>query len=102
MTIYEQIKRIRQEKNISQKELAEQLGYDSRSMISLIENGKVDLPVSKIHAFADALGVTPAQLMGLEDRQDAEAKLLEMFRQIPEDEKKLVLEMIRVATKNQQ
>ena len=66
-TIYENIKMLRESKGLSQDALAELTGYTSRSSIAKIEKGLVDLPQSKIIAFAKALGVTPIELMGLKE-----------------------------------
>lgn len=67
MELYERIKSRRKELNMSQDELAQKLGYKSRSTIAKIENGENDIPQSKIEAFANALQTTPAYLMGWED-----------------------------------
>ena len=58
---------MREQQNISQDELAKKTGYTSRSSIAKIESGLVDLPQSKIVAFANALNTTPAYLMGWND-----------------------------------
>lgn len=65
ITLYKNIKKLREEKNLSQDDLAKLTGYTSRSSIAKIEKGEVDLPQSKIIAFASALGTTPGKLMGL-------------------------------------
>ena len=64
-TIYERIRRLRQENNMSQDELAKKTGYTSRSTINKIEAGKIDISRAKIKVFADALGVTPGILNGM-------------------------------------
>ncbi len=64
MDLYNRIKLRREELNMSQDELAQKLGYKSRSSINKIELGKSDIPQSKIPAFADALNTTPAYLTG--------------------------------------
>lgn len=69
-TIYERIRRLRQENNMSQDELAKKTGYTSRSTINKIEAGKIDISRAKIKFFADALGVTPAYLMGWEEESE--------------------------------
>lgn len=69
-TIYERIRRLRQENNMSQDELAKKTGYTSRSTINKIEAGKIDISRAKIKVFADALEVTPAYLMGWEDEPE--------------------------------
>ncbi|MCL2248644.1 MAG: transcriptional repressor LexA [Oscillospiraceae bacterium] len=61
---FENIKNRRTELGLSQEELAEKMGYRDRSAIAKIEAGKVDIPQSKIEAFAKALNTTPAHLMG--------------------------------------
>lgn len=63
--LYENIRKLRIEKGISQDELAQLIGYKDRSSITKIESGKVDLAQSKILLFAKVLGTTPAELMGL-------------------------------------
>ncbi len=60
------IKHRRLELDMTQEELARQVGYTSRSSINKIELGLVDLPQSKISAIANALGVSPAYLLGWE------------------------------------
>ena len=58
------IKKKRTAIGMSQDKLAQKAGYTSRSSINKIEQGLVDIPQSKIAAIADALGTTPAYLMG--------------------------------------
>ena len=65
------IKTVRQSKGISQDELARLCGYNSRSSVNKIEAGLNDIPQSKIKAIADALHVSPAWLMGYDDRPAA-------------------------------
>ena len=67
METHENIKSLREKRGMSQETLAAKTGYKDRSSIAKVESGKVDLSQSKIAAFAAALGVTPAELMGIED-----------------------------------
>ena len=67
MNLYARIRARREELGITQDELAKRLGYKSRSTIAKIESGENDIPQSKIEAFADALSVTTAYLMGWDD-----------------------------------
>lgn len=46
--LYENIKKYRLQKGLNQTELAELMGYSEKSMISKIENGKVDMLLSRI------------------------------------------------------
>lgn len=45
------------------QELADKTGYTSRSTVSKLEKGKIDVPTSKVQIIADALGVTPLDIM---------------------------------------
>lgn len=67
LDLYKNIKKLREEQNLSQEELAKLTGYTSRSSIAKIEKGEVDLQQSKIIAFAKALHTTTSLLMGNED-----------------------------------
>lgn len=66
MELYKRIKKRREELGMSQDELAQKLGYKSRSTIAKIEKGENDITQSKIAAFAQALQTTPGNLMGLD------------------------------------
>lgn len=69
--LYENIRKRRIELGLSQQDLAEKLGYKSRSAINKIEMGINDLTQSKIIAFAKALNTTPGELMGLDDKSES-------------------------------
>ena len=69
LKLYENIKNRRLELGMTQSHLAEKLGYADKSMIAKIEKGGVDLPQSKIVAFAEALKTDPAELMGWDDHK---------------------------------
>ena len=68
MNSFEKIKLLRKKHNWTQTELAERTGYSDKTAIAKIEKGKVDLPQSKIKAFALAFGVAPSTL--LDDREE--------------------------------
>jgi len=68
--LYDNIKRRRIELGMSQDELAKLTGYTDRSSIAKIEAGKVDLTRSKIMLFAEALRISPADLMGWESDEE--------------------------------
>lgn len=70
MELYQRIRKRREELGLSQEELAQKMGYKSRSSINKIEMGENDIPQSKIVQFARALNTTPAYLMGWEDNPD--------------------------------
>lgn len=63
------IKELRIIRGMSQEELAKAVGYtslNSRSTINKVEAGKADIARSKVPLYAAALGVTVAELMGIE------------------------------------
>lgn len=74
MNIGYRIRKRREELGLSQEELANRLGYKSRSTINKIEAGVNDIVQSKIIAFAEALNTTPAYLMGWEENADVKSE----------------------------
>lgn len=72
MKFGERILKLRTEKGMTQDELAQKLGYKSRSSIAKIENGVRDVPRSQIVELAKALGTTPSVLMDWEDDKPAD------------------------------
>lgn len=106
MNIGEKIKLRRKELRWSQRDLAEKMGYN-HSTITRIETGKIDIPQSRILQFADVLRTDIAYLMDWEENEnekpitkdelsDVERLLIDLFRQIPDDQQKVFLEMGRV------
>ena len=59
------IKEMRKKHNLTQEELANKMGY-TKSSISKIEKGLVDLPQSKLEQFAEILDTTPVYLLGFD------------------------------------
>lgn len=109
-TVGDNISIIRKRLGWTQEELANKMGYKSKSTINKIELGINDIPQSKIVKFADVLGTTPATLMGWDEEErkespeepklsEGEKMLLDLFRQVPEDKQELVLQMISLALK---
>lgn len=64
LPLYENIRTRRTELELTQEQLAKATGYADKSMIAKIEKGIIDLPLSKIKIFAEALDMTPSELMG--------------------------------------
>lgn len=79
MTVGEKIREARLKKGYTQTELAELLGYKSRSSINKIEVEGRDIPRSSVIKFAKALDVTPAYLMGWEDEPKPKQSLYDRF-----------------------
>lgn len=78
MTIYERIKMLRMQRGLSQDDLAKLCGYSGRQMISRIESGIVDLPLSKVEIIAHALHVEPIYLAGYSKEQNDMDNKLEL------------------------
>ena len=74
MTIGERIKQKRQELGLSQEEVADKLGYKSRTSVFKVEQGITDLPLSKVKEFAEVLKTTPAHLTGWEEDEKEKLK----------------------------
>lgn len=82
LELYRNIKERRLALGLTQDELAKKTGYSGKSMIAKIEAGKVDIPQSKIIAFAKALSMDPGDLLG-------EAPAAELS--LTDEEKEIVL-----------
>ena len=83
MTLGERIKSLREKKCMTQLELAQRLGYKSKSSVTHIENGR-DIPRAMVVTLAEILDTTPAYLMGWEDDKPNAAPLAEnKIYQIP-------------------
>lgn len=64
MTLGERIKTLRQKAGLTQEELANEIGYATKTSISKIENDVLDINQSTIVALARALKTTPSVIMG--------------------------------------
>lgn len=62
----EKIKSLRTEKGISQKEIADKLGF-GQSNYNKIENGLTELNVSKLFEIAEILGVSVSTILGYDE-----------------------------------
>ena len=107
MTIQEgigkRIRSLREFNKLSQTELAIKVGYKDKTSIANIEAGKVDLPQSKIFAFAKNLGTTPSYILGdnefpnhVEENHsfinDNDKTILDKYRQLNDEGKQRLLE----------
>ena len=93
MTIGDRVRARRIEKGMTQSELAQRLGYKSKSSVAHIENGR-DIPRAMIVELSEILDTTPGYLMGWNDEQTRpetittepltgdERRLLDLFRQL--------------------
>lgn len=112
MTLGQKIKEQRLRLNLSQEYVAKIIGTSKQAIYKYENEIVTNVPTDKIQALATLFDVTPAYLMGWEDEQqntpdepkltEGEEMLLDLFRRIPEDKQKLVLQMIRAALGSQE
>ena len=91
MNAYERIKKTRKDRGMTQTDLAEKCGYADKSMIARIENGQIDLGLSKLVSIAEALHVDPAYLMGCTDDAMIE-DIAEAFKLLNDEGKEKICE----------
>lgn len=86
-SIGENISKRRKALGLTQEELAERMGYKSKSSINKIEMGVNDLPQRKIAAFALALETSPAVLMGWDDEEasDKNTMIVQLMNRMRKD-----------------
>ena len=96
MTVGERIKQRRIDLGITQTDLAKKMGYKTKSTICEVEKSGNNLTQSRISKFAEALGVTPAYLMGWEDGKidltltDGEKEIVIEYRKADDATKEMV------------
>jgi transcriptional regulator with XRE-family HTH domain len=110
----QKIKDLRQQRGMTLEQVANIVGV-GKSTVRKWETGMIaNMKRDKIAALAQALGTTPAYLMGWKEETkeetnspdqiiltEGEEMLLKLFRQIPEENRAMVLEMIRAAVNTQ-
>jgi len=85
------IKERRESLGMSQDELAEKMGYKSRSTIAKIEKGVNDITQTNIVRFAEILRTTPAVLMGWEKVQEKNNAIVGIVGRLRTDDEFLSL-----------
>ena len=107
------IRELRRERNLTLEQVAKVVGV-GKSTVRKWDTGMIaNMKRDKIAALAKALGTTPAYLMGWKEEQknlptdkqeltEGERMLLDLFNRVPEDQQKLVLQMIRAALGSQE
>jgi transcriptional regulator with XRE-family HTH domain len=88
----------------TQREIAQEAGYDKPNIVSMFKRGESRVPLEKIPLLSKALGVDPAHMFRLAleqywpDRGDIIAKLF--GRLASENEEEIFLKPWRTATRN--
>lgn len=73
MTVYDRIRVLREQKGLSQQELANKIGFKTASAVNKIELGLRDISQTKLSQFAKALDTTPGYLLGWDTPDDMPA-----------------------------
>ena len=89
------VNKTRKARGLSQADLAEMVGVN-QATISKLENLDEGCTIGRYMQYAAALGVTLADLFG-EDRSEIEARLIEAFRKIPQEQHARVLGLLEIA-----
>lgn len=87
----------------SQREIAQEVGYDRPNIISMFKKGITKVPLEKIPQLAAALEVDPALLFRIAMRQywpDLQETINQVFGTVVTANEKAVLEVIRAASTN--
>lgn len=85
----QQIKRLRQERGLSQEQFAEKLGIATRTLCG-IEIGKNFFTANTLEKILEVLEITPQDLFKVnhyQPREDLEAEIIEVVRGIKDREK---------------
>jgi len=106
MNIGEKIKKVRESKGLSQKEVAIALSMNP-SQYSKIENGKVDPQFSSIERVATALGVDIAGIVSsdkmitdVNSLNKSVVEKVQLIEQLQENQKKSIFSIIDMAVYN--
>lgn len=110
----QRIKELRTSKGLTLEQVADVVGV-GKSTVRKWETGMIaNMRRDKIAALANALGTTPAYLMGWKEDDEkkdpptepqlseGEKVLLDLFNRVPKDQQQLVLQMIRAALGTQE
>ncbi len=86
MTLGDRVKIKREELKLSQEELAEKMGYKSKTSIHKIEQNITDLPLSKVEELSKVLRVSTSYLMGWEEEPTKQTDpIIEEYKLSPEE-----------------
>ena len=92
-TVGDRIKARREDLGWTQMDLAKRVGASNKAAVSIVEHSGNDIGLNRINKYADALGVTPAYLMGWTTvtRTKQETELIEKFNAMNEQQQARLL-----------
>ena len=110
MDLANRVRNRREELGLSQEDLAFRMGYNSRTSVNKIENGR---PCSQkiIARLAEALGVSIPYLMGWDEEKQEQPilfdglsekrkALMQFAMDVPEDKAEMILQVMTTILKN--
>ena len=109
MTIGQRIRTARECKDMTLDEVAQRCNTTKQTIFKYENEIVTNIPYDKIVLLSKALEVSPSYLFGWDEKKDSPAEaglsegeqmLLNLFRQIPEDQQRVFLEMGRVYAKS--
>ena len=105
MTIGQRIRTARERRDMTLDEVAKRCNTTKQTIFKYENEIVTNIPYDKIVLLSNALEVSPSYLFGWEEKTNSpsepsltegEQVLLNLFRQIPEDQQRVFLEMGRV------
>lgn len=109
MTIAQRIREARERKDMTLDEVAKRCNTTKQTIFKYENEIVTNIPYDKIVLLSKALDVSPSYLFGWEEPKDSpseqqltgvDKELFELLKLIPEDQKRLYLEMGRVFVNN--
>lgn len=104
MTIGQRIRAARERRDMTLDEVAQRCNTTKQTIFKYENEIVTNIPYDKIVLLSKALDVSPSYLFGWEEKKsspreptltEGEQLLLDVFRQIPEDQQRIFLEMGR-------
>lgn len=91
------IRKAREALSMSQKSLAEALGYESATAISLIESGERRVKIENLEKLAEVLKRSLEYFLGKEGKEIDITVALRAAKDIPDSDKKVIERIIELA-----
>lgn len=85
----------------TQREIAEEIGFESANLITMLKQGRTKVPLDRVPKLAEALGVSPAYLMRLALAEYYPATLTvieDVLTALVTENERAIIELIREAS----
>ena len=92
-----QIKKAREDKGLSQFDLAKELGFESATAISLIENGERKVTAENLEKIANFLQIDIQSLLGIDTEKMDVSVALRAEKDISKEDQDAILHFIELA-----